>query len=240
MDNPIATPSQTTTYIVTIKNDSGCVKTEQVKVWVNPLPTPNSLTTTTTLCNDSSGSLTVGTISSNTAPYSYSLINLQTSDTLNQTQNTFYNLGTGNYLLQITDANGCFITDTLLISDVQINCPIDTIEIAFIIPNVFTPNFDGDNDNFVIQLTGSSLIKELKVEIFNRWGMLVADSRFDVQVLNEQITSPSAIVMTELVIWDGRTNAAESAPEGTYFYVVTYTTLKDEVKSEKGSISLLR
>jgi hypothetical protein len=32
--NPIATPNQTTTYICTITNDSGCVKTEQVKVWV--------------------------------------------------------------------------------------------------------------------------------------------------------------------------------------------------------------
>ena len=32
--NPIASPPQTTTYIVTIKNDSGCVKTEHVKIWV--------------------------------------------------------------------------------------------------------------------------------------------------------------------------------------------------------------
>ena len=46
---------------------------------------------------------------------------------------------------------------------------VDT-EISFVIPNVFTPNFDNDNDNFVIQLTGDSLIKELKVAIFNRWG----------------------------------------------------------------------
>jgi len=34
--NPIATPPQTTTYICTITNDSGCVKTEQVKIWVDP------------------------------------------------------------------------------------------------------------------------------------------------------------------------------------------------------------
>lgn len=34
--NPKVSPPQTTTYIVTITNDSGCVKTEQVKIWVNP------------------------------------------------------------------------------------------------------------------------------------------------------------------------------------------------------------
>ena len=235
--NDSTTPIQTTTYIVTIKNDSGCVKTEHVKICVNPLPMPNSLTTNAAFCSDSTGSLKVDTINSNSAPYNYSLINLQTSDTLNQTQNTFYNLGAGNYLLQITDANGCFVTDTILINDVQVDCPIDTIEITFVIPNVFTPNFDGDNDNFVIQLTGSSLIKELKVEIFNRWGMLVAGSRFDVQSLENILTTNN---QQQLTIWDGRTNAAEIAPEGTYFYVVTYTTLKDEVKSEKGSISLLK
>ena len=51
--NPMASPPQTTTYIVTIKNDSGCVKTEQVKIWVNPLPKPDTLITTNNFCGDS-------------------------------------------------------------------------------------------------------------------------------------------------------------------------------------------
>ena len=46
----------------------------------------------------------------------------------------------------------------------------ENTEIVFVVPNVFTPNNDGDNDNFVVQLTGVDLLKELKVEIFNRWG----------------------------------------------------------------------
>jgi len=234
--NPIATPSQTTTYLVTIKNDSGCVKTEQVKIWINPMPIPNNLTTTTTLCNDSSGSLTVGNISSNTAPYSYTLTNLQTLNTITQTQNTFNNLNSGNYLVQITDKNGCSVTDTILINDIQVNCTVpDTLELT--IPNVFSPNGDGSNDNFVIQINGASLIKELKVEIFNRWGMLVQSSEFGGANLSE---IPAFAGKTELVVWDGRTTAAALAPAGTYFYNITYTTLDDKVKSEKGSVTLLR
>ena len=111
-------------------------------------------------------------------------------------------------------------------------------EINLVIPNVFTPNGDGNNDNFTIKITGANLIKELKVEIFNRWGMLVQSSRFDVKSLaSAVVSSPSGL---GAVIWNGRTTAASLAPEGTYFYVITYTTTNDEVKSEKGSVTLLR
>src|SRR5690606_1157188 len=54
--NPMASPPQTTTYIVTIKNDSGCVKTEHVKIWVTqPI---DSITTKPTICGSATGSIT--------------------------------------------------------------------------------------------------------------------------------------------------------------------------------------
>ena len=327
--NPMAMPTQTTTYICTIKNDSGCVKTEQVKIWVNPLPVADTLMVTNNFCGDSVGSLQVGNIANGTAPFNYQLTNLQTPNTINQQLTTFNNLGTGNYQLTITDANGCTFTDTATITETNIvqanftatpsvalpiaigivdfsntslnantfewtitslpfgsaqgaldtltqnaslntqylfnqsgtyetcliaynNIPTcaDTIcktiivedEISFVIPNVFTPNFDNDNDNFVIQLTGASLIKELKVAIFNRWGMLVSSSQFLVDGFNQIQTTNNQ----QLTVWDGRTTAAKLAPAGTYFYVVSYT-LKDDNTStslsehhKKGSVTLLR
>ena len=329
--NPMASPPQTTTYIVTIKNDSGCVKTEQVKIWVNPLPVADTLIVTNNFCGDSVGSLQVGAISNGGQPYLYSLTNLQTGNTQNSSLTTFNSLGTANYQLTITDINGCTFTDTATITETNIvqanftatpssgvapllvefdntslnanafqwsitslpfgsaqgaldtlvwipacagnaaacglqyefinsgtyqacliaynNIPTcaDTIcktiivsdEISFVIPNVFTPNFDNENDNFVIQLTGASLIKTLKVEVFNRWGETLRSVEFrEMGVVNSQNTLPT----TQYTIWDGRTTAAEIAPDGTYFYVISY--IKDDasatLSTRKGSITLLR
>jgi gliding motility-associated-like protein len=320
--NPVATPTQTTTYIVTITNDSGCVKTEQVKIWVNPLPEPDTLIVTNNFCGDSVGSLQVGNVSSNTGPYSYDLTNLQTLITQSQISNLFTGLSTGDYLLQITDANGCQFTDTVSITETNnvqanftanpssgsapllvdfmntsqnatnyfweitnergdtinqipvctgmtVNCGMqytfdslgayqvclvaynniptcaDTVcktiivneqvdSLIIIIPNIFTPNNDGNNDHFVLQISGVSLIKELKIEIFNRWGILVKSNKFKVE--SSQHSSPT----TQYTIWDGRTTAAKLAPEGTYFYVINYIKLDGELKTEKGTVTLLR
>ena len=99
--NPIASPPQTTTYIVTIKNDSGCVKTEQVKIWVNPLPEPSQNVVTNTICGDTVGSITVGAINNGGAPFNYQLLNLSTSNSQLQASNTFNQLDSGFYLLTI-------------------------------------------------------------------------------------------------------------------------------------------
>jgi flagellar hook assembly protein FlgD len=50
--------------------------------------------------------------------------------------------------------------------------------------------------------------------------------------------SPSGL--GAFVIWDGTTTTGTKVPEGTYFYVVTYTKLTGETESLKGTISLLR
>ncbi|MDT8411380.1 MAG: gliding motility-associated C-terminal domain-containing protein [Vicingaceae bacterium] len=236
--NPLASPPQTTTYIVTIKNDSGCVKTEHIKIWVNPLPTPTNIITTNTLCNDSSGNLTVGIINSNTAPYSYTLTNLETSNTITQAQNTFNNLGNATYLLQIIDINGCSVTDTILINDVQVGCDVsDTLELMITIPNVFTPNGDNENDNFVIQIIGAELLESLETKIFNRWGQTVENRKWKVESLE---TLPLTNNQQQFTIWNGNTTAANEASEGTYFYIISYTTKAGETVTEKGSVTLLR
>jgi gliding motility-associated-like protein len=338
MANPIATPTQTTTYIVTIKNDSGCVKTEHVKVWVNPPPKPDTIVVTPQRCGNTDGSIEVGNIPNGASPFTYSLTNLQTLATSNQQLATFSNLLAGNYEIQITDANGCTWKDTATcaeINDVVANFNLYTIPSVFpqptpigsapltvytqnasvnannfewtisnqltvnsiivndtitqysslntqhtfeeggtfeicllaynnistcgdtlcktiviapnpsidslviVIPNVFSPNSDGQNDNFVIEIQSANLLESLEVEIFNRWGQLVSGSRFDVQGLaSAMANSPSGL--GAFVIWDGTTTTGTKVPEGTYFYVFTYTTKTNETKTEKGTITLLR
>ena len=109
-------------------------------------------------------------------------------------------------------------------------------EISVIIHNVFTANGDGENDNFVRQLTGTVLIKSLTAEVFNRWGMLIKDFKLEISNSISNLQSP----ISNLTIWDGYTTAAALAPEGTYFYVISCETLDGEAKSKKGSVTLLR
>ncbi|MCC7332871.1 MAG: hypothetical protein IT232_09710 [Flavobacteriales bacterium] len=90
--NPVATPSQTTTYIVTIKNDSGCVKTEHVKVWVNPAPKPDTIVVTPQRCGSTNGSIAVGYIPKGKPPFVYSLTNLQSGNSVSQSDSAFVGL----------------------------------------------------------------------------------------------------------------------------------------------------
>ncbi|RLD25765.1 MAG: hypothetical protein DRI54_04210 [Bacteroidetes bacterium] len=98
--NPIASPQKTTNYTVIIKNDSGCVKTEHVRVSVQSPPVPEGVATQNSLCAQNNGSITVGSINTG-SEYTYSLNGEFQSSAF------FDNLPPGNYNLQITDTLGC-------------------------------------------------------------------------------------------------------------------------------------
>ena len=312
--NPMASPPQTTTYIVTIKNDSGCVKTEHVKIWVTqPI---DSITTTPTICGNATGS--IASHFNTNANYNFTLYDNNFNPINNNATGVFNQLAEGTYIVE-NILNNCTFYDTVTVNTINNvmanfnslpqapfsnpNQPLgkapmevsffntsqnangyqwsitqqpnnDTIiqhsifntqhffteggtyevcliaynnqpqcadtscktifidpneEISLFIPNVFTPNGDNENDNFIIQLIGATYLESLRVQVFNRWGQEVAGSKFDVQSL-----------VSEAVIWNGTTNAGNKASEGTYFYVVSYTTKLGETVTEKGSVTLLR
>ncbi len=70
--------------------------------------------------------------------------------------------GTFDICLRVTSNNGC-IDSTCAPLD------INTSEMIYV-PNVFTPNGDGRNDDFRVYSTG---LTELDVMIFNRWGEII-------------------------------------------------------------------
>lgn len=85
------------------------------------------------------------------------------------------------------------------------DCSIDSVEFEvsvsesmLSVPNVFTPNGDGANDEFRVVYRS---IKEFDIRIFNRWGHLVYKSN-----------DPSKG-------WDGTINGRPAA-ESAYFYVI--------------------
>ena len=68
-------------------------------------------------------------------------------------------------------------------------------------PNVFTPNGDGENDEFIIQIP-EKVQSCAELTIYNRWGQVQYFS-----VGND-------------LKWDGRNNVGIPVPTGTYFYTL--------------------
>ncbi len=101
------------------------------------------------------------------------------------------------------------------------NCPEDTsscfivipeVKDSIFIPNVFSPNGDGKNDEFYFTTTGMA---SLTYRIYDRWGLLI----FEAGNINTK--------------WDGRTKSGEMESDGTYYY--TYHIQSDNGKTYNGS-----
>lgn len=115
----------------------------------------------------------------------------------------------------------CHATTTDVVSiTVKTDCDLKT---QLNIPNVFTPNEDGVNDTFMIQLPVGSLLKEFTVH--NRWGNTIKTDDLKSQTV---------------ILWDGRTTAGEPCTAGVYYYTLQYTDAKGATQKLKGFISLFR
>jgi gliding motility-associated-like protein len=105
--NPTATPSSTTQYIVTVSNAAGCTDTDTMTVNVSNALTIASPAITDEICANANGSITVGSVTGGTGPYTYSL-----NGGAGQSTTTFSSLSTGSYTILVTDAAGCSTTQT--------------------------------------------------------------------------------------------------------------------------------
>jgi gliding motility-associated-like protein len=96
------------------------------------------------------------------------------------------------------------------------------------VPNVFSPNGDGTNDNFVVKFWS---MKEVKISVFNRWGRLVhVWQSGDVRGFkNTWIES----------VWDGKIGGRYASP-GVYFYVVEGFGRDGRKRWKHGDIYLFR
>ncbi|MEO5585619.1 MAG: PKD domain-containing protein, partial [Flavobacteriales bacterium] len=90
---------------------------------------------------------------------------------------------------------------------------------SLIVPNVFSPNNDGQND--VFRITGGGLVS-LDVQIFNRWGQ----EMLRIKQVNQA--------------WDGRSPTGDVVPEGTYFYVLHAVGNSGKTYDLHGTVTLLR
>ena len=124
---------------------------------------------------------------------------------------------TSTYTLTLTDAGGCTISDDITIL-VDRNRPI-------FVPNAFSPNGDGVNDNFTLYAS-MSVDQIVQMKIFDRWGNLLIE-RQDIQPNNPNIG------------WDGQfRNKPLNPGVFTYFFEVLYMDGQTDIIT--GEVVLLR
>jgi len=122
------------------------------------------------------------------------------------TNNKFIFYKSGDYTVMVRDANGCEATATRYFEFIDIK-----------IPNVFTPNGDGNNDTWLP--TNTINYKDLTISIFDRYGRKVATLR-------------------EGQGWDGRYNSLE-LPTGDYWYILKLKNVQDD-REFVGHFTLMR
>ena len=149
--------------------------------------------------------------SSSSIAYSWSFGDGNSSASFSPT-NIYQNPGVYNVALTVTNANGCSDTYTIQITVLEDPSIIN-------IPNVFSPNNDGQNDLFIVTSIG---IKEFDCAIYDRWGLKMTDF---------------SSVETG---WDGRTDAGAKASDGTYFYVIKAIGFDNKIYDKTGYILLTR
>ena len=173
------------TYVIHITDSKGCTKDTAVDIHQS-----DSLQVSYTVTpNDCEGNLAgsiIVSVSGGTLPYTYTW-----SNGASPTTPSITNVDNGTYSVLISDADKC--TGTVTASIVYDDC------CKPFIPSAFTPNDDGNNDQFHIRFKGD--IKLLEFSVYNRFGQQVFTT-----------TDPAKG-------WDG-TFAGNKQDLGTYFYFV--------------------
>ncbi|MEI7594261.1 MAG: PKD domain-containing protein [Bacteroidota bacterium] len=121
---------------------------------------------------------------------------------------------TTDYILEVTDINGCVNRDTMTLT---VDKDYDLIKLQTSISNIITPDGNGENDTWYIK--NISFYPENHVYIHNRWGELVYEAA------NYDNT------------WDATNKFGDTLPDGEYYYVITFEGVHLKLK---GAITILR
>jgi len=215
---PVLAANRVGTYTVTVTNTlNSCVTTETVSVISGSLISDFAIDRETGY-----------------APLTVNFVNNSTSSLGNASITTVWGFGNGidttiastsaprpiiykapgNYSVAMTVRKGECLSTMVKFIDVLIPSKLE-------VPNVFTPNGDGINDLYFLNVANMA---EITFLIFDRWGNLVYE-----------LTST-----TGNVEWNGRNQLDVDCSEGSYFYVLTAKGGDGEAYDQKGTITLLR
>lgn len=198
--------SQTSNYYVVVKDVNSCTDTSNI-ITVTSIPAPVITVYPDTAINfgDDVVLYTDLNLSALDSFIWYPNLDISCTDCPNPiatpVSDTYYGIN--------VYANGCPATDSALIKIILKN--------NFYIPNAFTPNGDGNNDDFYILAQRG--VEVLEFQVFNRIGEKVHEA---------------------LYAWDG-TYKGKPAPAGTYVYYLKLALFGEQQSiSRKGSVVLIR
>jgi gliding motility-associated-like protein len=155
-----ATDLSAGTYIITITDSYGCIKSGSVNI-TEPQPISLASSVNPASCPDSNdGSINL-TITGGTSPYT-----VLWSDGLSVQNRS--GLIPGNYTAVVTDQNNCG-------ESIAVNVEFTFTFGCLVIPQVITPNNDGFNDEWRIK--NIDLYPNSEVRVFNRWGKMVFSTK---------------------------------------------------------------
>ena len=91
----------------------------------------------------------------------------------NEIDPTLSNLASGDYAVNVIDQTGCLVEGLFTLPDAPpfTRCNINIVQNLYV-PNIFSPNGDGQNDRFTI-FPKFGLIQSVQYQLFDRWGNLV-------------------------------------------------------------------
>jgi gliding motility-associated-like protein len=115
------------------------------------------------------------------------------------------------YTVAISVASGCITVDTVLLKVFVAN--------DLLVPNIFSPNNDGQNDKLFVNLVGVKTLQYFRV--FNRYGKKI----FETANLAEG--------------WDGKLNGVPQ-PVDTYMWTASGLTKEGALVYREGTITLVR
>lgn len=203
-----------TTYYVEVVSVDKCISASRKKVTVN-IDAVKAEFTANPLAGEAPLTVDFTNLSTGAISYLWDLGNKTTATTKN-TSAIYLNTNDQESIsytveLIVTSSRGCKDTARLTIQADPFS--------EMIIPNIFTPNGDGQNDLFTIKSSG---LKFLKVELYSRWGLRLYDW--------DSIHGG----------WDGRTSSGMEAPSGVYFYIIIARGVSGKEYLFKGELTLLR
>jgi gliding motility-associated-like protein len=203
------TPTVTNVYYLFGTDINGCEAIDSVTITIVPVPTASFTADPIVGVAPLNVSFTNSSLNATSYNWDFGDGNSSTQENGSHIYST-----SGEFMVWLFATNG-FCEDSIS----QIIVVIEPGEPIISVPNVFTPNGDGANDEWFITTENFS---ELNVIILNRWGN---------QIATLENTTDS---------WDGKTDSGDEVTDGTYFYKYNAVDIYGESYSGHGFLTLLR
>ncbi|HKK66852.1 MAG TPA: gliding motility-associated C-terminal domain-containing protein, partial [Bacteroidales bacterium] len=171
-------------YAIHIEDDAGCAVDTMLSIAEPSELIMNAAITNPSCIGNNDGQILISA-NGGTPPYDC------LADGFHSEGFEFSNMTEGDYTVILSDANGCRVSQDISLVDNDVLC--------IRIPNAFTPNADGNNDEWLIE--NIDLFPNAIIQVFNRWGQKLYSG------------SPSSDP------WDGTFNG-KNLPVGPYVYTI--------------------